>query len=124
MPTIRLLWASDKEDGEGVAARASSLFGHRELEASKSSLFLHQVAAILYRFFENAYRNKIRTLFPIVFDALLFSFIAFGSSSTTVRQERDLSLINQEALTIPMQLSQDEKIAGEFCYIGHGHQHE
>uniref|UniRef100_A0A7E4WE17 ABC transporter domain-containing protein n=1 Tax=Panagrellus redivivus TaxID=6233 RepID=A0A7E4WE17_PANRE len=100
----------DQNDYEYAAARASALFGHCEYEASPFTLFSKQILAILYRYFLNGYRHKLRSMVPFIV-LLLTSMMAFGVFSPAVKQARTISLLHQQAYTIPMQLSSDEKIA-------------
>lgn len=54
---------------------------------------------------------------PLIVAVLLFSIVAFFQNRSGKLQKRDLSLIKQEPLTIPMQSNQQQQIPADFAYI-------
>uniref|UniRef100_A0A7E4WCV7 ABC transporter domain-containing protein n=1 Tax=Panagrellus redivivus TaxID=6233 RepID=A0A7E4WCV7_PANRE len=103
------------DDYENMAGQAAALFGHHEYEPSSCTLFWNQVLAILQRYAINNGRHKLRFLVLIIMLTVV-SIIASGGLFPTVKQARNLSLLKQEAFTIPMQFSPADRTAN-FTYF-------
>lgn len=84
---------------------------------SKPVQILKQLGAVFMRYAIGAYRNKVRTLLPLIVAVFLFSLVAFFQSQTGKLQKRDLSLLKQEPMTIPLQFNHEQPIYADFAYI-------
>jgi ATP-binding cassette subfamily A (ABC1) protein 3 len=106
----------DHVDGQTVS-RDEAFFQNDDAQYSKPVQVLKQIGAIFVRYAIGAYRNKVRTLLPLIVAVLCFALVAIFQNHSGKLQKRDLSLLKQEPMTIPLQFNQEHPIVADLPYI-------